>query len=314
MKDTLKFLALGAVLILGACGDDGDKTSVVVNPNEPQQQEEEQGTFSGSTPVIINNRIDNNIKVTNRVRVQGDTVVADVDCQDAPPNVIHQQIIHIGVRCPSALDDTNADGFVDWQETQAVVGPELISLDQNLGSQENSGFPSGQSYRYSRSASLSTIRNSLPSGENFNLEGKVLVIYGADPLTRFPATVSSNGSDPVNVTIPIFCNVIQKTASSPTSTASTTTGGATGSGSTTGGTTGTTTGSTTGDASTTTTTGGTASSSTDSTSSSTTGGMTTGTASGTTTGTTGTATTGGTPGTTTGTNGSSMTTTTGGGL
>ncbi len=87
--------------------------------------------------------------------------------------------LHVWVRCPGPGDDNNNDGYVDWQETQQVVGTKLLSLDANISSVEESGYPHGANYRYSRKASISDLRSILPPGENLNFDGRVLVIYGA---------------------------------------------------------------------------------------------------------------------------------------
>lgn len=256
----VRMLMVASLVTMVACGDDNEgDTNVIVNPDDEEQQEE-QGTYTGQPSIVINNRIDNDVRATSRARVDNDNdqVFVDVDCQQAPPNVVHQQIIHIGVRCPGPGDDSNNDGYVDWQETQQVVGSKLLALDGNLSTQEESGYPRGGRYRYSRSARISELRDILPPGENLNLDGRVLVIYGANP-QPLPATFQYDPENPTNISIPITCIVIQKQEGGPTTTGGTVGGGTTTGGTTTGGTTtgGATIGGTTGGTTTGGTTGGT---------------------------------------------------------
>lgn len=244
----LRMLFVAFLVTMVACGDDNEgDTNVIVNPDE--EREEEQGTYTGQPSIVINNEIDNDVRATSRARVDNDNdeVIVDVDCQQAPPNVVHHQIIHIGVRCPGPADDINNDGYVDWQETQQVVGTKLLALDANLSSEEESGYPSGSNYRYSRRARISDLRSILPPGENLNLDGRVLVIYGANP-QPLPATFQYDPENPTNISIPITCIVIQKQEGGPTTSGGTVGGGTTTGGTTTGGTTGgtETTGGTTG--------------------------------------------------------------------
>jgi hypothetical protein len=227
---------VASLVTMVACGDDNDgDTNVIVNPDEERQ--EEQGTYTGQPSVVINNEINNNVRATSRARVENDNdqIIIDVDCRRAAPNVVHQQFIHIGVRCPGPGDDLNNDGYVDWQETQQVVGVKLLSLDADIASQEESGFPRGENYRYSRRARISDLRSILPPSENLNLDGRVLVIYGANPQS-LPATFQYDPENPTNISIPITCIVIQK-QEGPTTTGGTVGGGTTTGGITTGGTT-----------------------------------------------------------------------------
>ena len=235
-----QLLLLSVFLLVVACGDeDGGDTNITIDRDDEQQQEEE-GTYTSRPSVVINNRITTNIKIITNVNIDNDDVDVKVDCTNAPKNVIHQQFIHIGVRCPTLDDDLNGDGYVDWVETQQVVGPELLALDGNLESPDVQNFPFGTNYTYQENASLAQIQEGLPSGEELSLDGRVLVIYGSDPSTPLPSTVATSPDDPVNVTIPISCVVLNKldSGSGGTTGGGTTGGGTTGGGTTGGGTTG----------------------------------------------------------------------------
>ena len=273
MSKMLRLLLVASMVMLVACGSDDDDDATTVVVGSPDNEQREEGVFQTPPMVVVNNSIENNVKAVSKVEVDGDDVTFEIECMDAPENVIHKQYIHTGVTCPSIADDRNGDGIVDWEETQQVAGPVLLSMDRQIESSNDGGFPIGRRYNYVERASLTAIRDILPQGEVFSLEGRVVIIYGVSPSTNLPDTVATNGDEPANVNIPISCAVINQVAD-------TTTGGTTGA--TTGGTTGQTTGGTTGQ-----TTGGTTGSTTGGTTGQTTGGTTGQTTGGTTGQTTG---------------------------
>lgn len=253
----LKYFMLIILCLIGiaACGDNDDSTNVIVTPSDrPENQQEEQGPVAAGPTIKVNNRIENNVIVVNQTRIDGDDMHMNWRCQQAPPTVVHQQYIHISVRCPTLADDTNNDQVLDPFEIQQVVGPRVIALDSSLSNQDQTEFPAGDDYVYDQRIPLVTLRESVPQDQDF-----VVMVYGADPDTVLPSTYNPNSEEPIHLTVPIACQLIQAPATIPGSTTGATAGGTVG-GSTTGG--GTTTGSTvggttTGGARTGTTTGGT---------------------------------------------------------
>lgn len=140
--------------------------------------------------------------------------------------VTHRQTLHIGTRCPTSADDTNADGFVDYNEAMAVVGAAVMPLDNDLSSQTAGAeiYPRGRAMTYSKSASLATVNADLwkadedPSdnvmklanGKGIGFEGRVVLVHGTAPQSSFPTSLASYKQEPANVSLPIVCGVLGK--------------------------------------------------------------------------------------------------------
>ena len=224
-------LVISMVLLASCGGDDDDSTTVVVNPDEPQQQQqEEEGPVSTGPTVVVNNRIVNNVRVVSRrTRIENRRVFLNWQCRNVAP-VVHQQFIHISVRCPTLADDTNGDGVLDPVEVEQAIGPRVLALDTNIESGSQESFPTGSSYTYNQSIPLGQLRQSVPPGQDF-----VVMIHGASENTTLPSTYTATTNEPVHLTVPIACKVFN--APDIITTGGTTTGGTTTGGTTTGGTT-----------------------------------------------------------------------------
>ncbi|HXH74885.1 MAG TPA: hypothetical protein VNJ08_07960 [Bacteriovoracaceae bacterium] len=175
----------------------------------------------------VNSSVEKDIKASTIIQVFADTIIAKVKVQNAPGNILHKQFIYSGNRCPTRGDDKNSDGFIDWVEAQNVIGKALIPLDGGLASQEeHGGYPtadSAGSYAYERRASLTRLVADLRApdddpddhigklkfGEELNMEGRVVVIYGIQPLADMPLSLSSSPEDPAYLALPIACGVLE---------------------------------------------------------------------------------------------------------
>ena len=192
----LMMLITTSVFVLVSCGDSDDSTNVIIQEEDDTERQEEQGPVSAGPVIKINNTIENNVKVTNKTRVEDRDIHINWQCRDVAP-VVHQQFIHISVRCPTLADDTNGDGVVDQVETQQVIGPGVFALDQNAQSTREEQFPQGSQFDYDQRIPLSLLRRFVPQGETF-----VVMFYGAEPTTQLPPTYSFSGPGPANLTIP----------------------------------------------------------------------------------------------------------------
>lgn len=156
---------------------------------------------------------------TTTIRVQGDEMSATVNLDDAT-GVEHEQNVHMGSRCPEASDDKNGDGFVDYAEAMAVVGPVILPLDNDIQTQKSGegNYPMGRSVTYSRKASIDRLTTDLwqvdedasdnvmklDAGMSFGVVNRVVLIHGVSNRS-LPATVQGGGS-----ALPIVCGVIQQ--------------------------------------------------------------------------------------------------------
>lgn len=150
------------------------------------------------------------------------------------PKAWHQQKVYTGTRCPSMADDTNADGYIDIIEAEAVVGKVLIPLDADLTTQNSGrnfypvGDPSG-SYHYERVVSFNRFLQDLKSDdknlednvvklaadEPLILEGKIIMIQGTAETVEYPETVASSNRHLPFQTLPIACGIFKKADIAP---------------------------------------------------------------------------------------------------
>ena len=136
---------------------------------------------------------------------------------DDDGRVMHMQSIHMGNRCPiTARDDQNGDTYVDIKEMEAITGAVLFPLDGDLNSHEEGAgqYPMGRGFTYIKKASLSKLAGDVKSrtGQNLNLEGRVIIIHGVDPRTRLPDTFATKDNLTPQAAAPIVCGIIKREA------------------------------------------------------------------------------------------------------
>lgn len=169
------------------------------------------------------------------VTIEGDSMATNIRFNGPFASTVHTQIIHSGGFCPiSDVADANADGYVDFQETQAYSSGFLIPLDNDLNSQEagNEFFPMSDNwgtYIYSRLSSFRSLLNDLylpdPStddntvklipGSPLFLDERVVVIYGVEDSVTLPSTVGAIYPFTPNQITPIACGTFSKVEAFP---------------------------------------------------------------------------------------------------
>ena len=188
MKKIFKLIPALCLLALVSCGK---KSSSSHNSTQEQHDEmQSEGVFKAilrpynftAAGWIPNGMAD--------IKIFGDEIEVK-SWMDDSANVVHMQNIHVGTKCPSIENDTNKDGFVDFNESMKVSGSILMALDADLNSQDTGGsiYPKGN-YAYFENASLSSLRTSITQ----TLEGKVIIVTGT-------AT---------NPSMPIACGIIER--------------------------------------------------------------------------------------------------------
>lgn len=179
----LRALIIASTLIVAGCGSDDDDDSTVIFVPENQQREE--GPVATGPDIIINNRIDNDVKVINKnIRVENNDLIIRYLVINLDP-VVHQQYIYASVNCSAAANnDINGDGVVDQVEFEEAVGQPVAILNEAQGTtlQTQQQFP---------------VTELPPEEENF-----AFVVYGAEE----------------GVTVPVICNSfnVNKLSSSDT--------------------------------------------------------------------------------------------------
>lgn len=139
------------------------------------------------------------------------------------------QYIHVGSRCPTMDDDTNGDGFLDFDEAHDVLGDILIPLDSILETQLRglNKFPKlkqKNSYFYSEATNYSRMiadlkaedifpvdrMTKLQNNEALDLERRIVVVYGVSDARSLPSTVSSYDGLPPQASLPVACGEIKE--------------------------------------------------------------------------------------------------------
>lgn len=150
------------------------------------------------------------------------------------PSIAHFQNVHMGNRCPTMSDDTNGDGYLDIQEALKVVGPVVVPLDWDIGSQLSANrswpraFPNG-SYEYTKVTSFdrfwddlkSEDRNTndnivkLAADEGLAITGKVVMIQGVEEIKNLPDSVAGYDRWKNFQTLPIVCGIYRPYTEDP---------------------------------------------------------------------------------------------------
>jgi hypothetical protein len=150
------------------------------------------------------------------------------------PSIAHFQNVHTGTRCPTIDDDKNGDGYLDIVETLKVVGPVVVPLDWDIGSQLSANrswpkaFPNG-SYEYMKVTRFDRFWDDLKSvdrnpddnivklgpDEGLDFSGKVVIIQGVDESKALPETVAGYGRWTNFQTLPIVCGVFRPYTEDP---------------------------------------------------------------------------------------------------
>ncbi len=142
------------------------------------------------------------------IKIEGDEIEIKSWLDDSA-NVVHGQNIHLGSRCPGVGDDTNYDGFVDWNESTKVAKEIFLPLDQDLDSLslEDNIYPIGN-FNYHETASIRSLSQKLK--QNLNLSEKVIIVTGVASNRALPITVSQENNQTRESSIPIACGVIER--------------------------------------------------------------------------------------------------------
>jgi hypothetical protein len=240
-KSLLVLIVLSLSSFLASCGKNGGGSS------SPQEQQENttpaaraaidgsniQGSYLAPF-TTINPQVVGTIPGAAHIKREDSLINVFVRVFAGSPSIAHFQNVHMGNRCPTMSDDTNGDGFIDYQEAIAVVGPVIIPLDWDISSQAAGGrswpkaFENG-SYDYLKIASFNRFWNDLKDEdsnktdniaklapeEGLDIAGKVVLIQGVGEHKTLPETVAGNGRYRNIQTLPIACGVFNPTTEEP---------------------------------------------------------------------------------------------------
>ncbi|MCM2349256.1 MAG: hypothetical protein NDI69_04490 [Bacteriovoracaceae bacterium] len=231
MTPFLLFLSLLNLFVACGSDDDDDGSSVAPPPPQSEEQQEDQGTYQAIlTPLNVTAAGSSQIEA--EIRIRGDEVDAEVDANNTPANIIHRQYVYSGRSCPTPVNDSNQDGYIDYIEALSSADQILIPLDNDLTSQAAGGvYPVANgfgNYDYDEETSLARMLADLrvvdtvstddimkldPS-ENLNLAGRIVMVHGVSSFKILPDSVASRDNAPSHRTLPIACGVLIRVADS----------------------------------------------------------------------------------------------------
>jgi len=164
-----------------------------------------------------------------KIQMLADYFSVSMRVKYSPAATVHSQNVYLSSECPTEKHDANNDGFIDSLEAASVLGEVLIPLDDDLGSQEEGRgvFPESDalgSYTYYKETSFSKMMADLFSpdldtednlrklqvGQEFVLEGKVIVLFGVREEVYLPGSVRSIGQNSDRAFLPIACGKLTR--------------------------------------------------------------------------------------------------------
>jgi hypothetical protein len=123
------------------------------------------------------------------IRLEDDSFEVSLGVQNVPSS-IHRQHIHTLKSCPTKEADTNNDRTISRAEAEAISGPVFIPLDSDLDNVGEDGrYPDGgflKAYVYREETVQSRLLADLGRGANFDLENRVILIFGTDDDQNLP--------------------------------------------------------------------------------------------------------------------------------
>ncbi len=160
-----------------------------------------------------------------RFTAKGDELTIVIDAKGLPAGIMHLQHFHgftdnRAASCPTAAADANRDGIIDLIETEPVSGTTMVPFHDDPVSMQivNETYPKASadgSYRYEKTVSLPALTAAFAKAFNdrdLDLDKRVVYIHGILPTAQVPASVASLGKIPAQVTLPIACGKIERTA------------------------------------------------------------------------------------------------------
>lgn len=230
--------------LVAACGGSGSSSGTGSSERlfEEAEIEAQRAAADGSNIqgryiakfTTLNSHVVGTIPGSAQFMREDDRISAFVRLFAGSPSVAHFQNVHKGTRCPTMSDDTNGDGYLDIQEALKVVGPVIVPLDWDIGSQLSANrswpraFPNG-SYEYTKVTGFdrfwddlkSTDRNpndnivKLAPDEGLAITGKVVMIQGVEEIKNLPDSVAGFDRWKNFQTLPIVCGIYQPYTDDP---------------------------------------------------------------------------------------------------
>lgn len=157
-----------------------------------------------------------------RFLVDGEKLTITVTAEEVPPGITHLQHFHgfedgRDATCAGPADDVNGDGIVDLIETEAASGTTMVPFTADPASLEivTDTYPKAstdETYHYEETVPLPKLQQAFAeafSGQDLDLDGRVVYIHSVLPSMVLPDSVASLEDIPAHVTLPIACGQIE---------------------------------------------------------------------------------------------------------
>ena len=202
------------MLLLFACGGDSG------NSNEFDRQAEEipepeliQKLYRGDLRVV-NPAIADDVEGQTIIRLEDESFEVNVAARNVPSSV-HPQQIWTGRSCPTLSDDLNRDGYVDYNEAQAVSGGVYLPLDNDLDNvlADNLNYPNGgflRAYGYREDTTRKQLVTEMGAESGLDFGNRVVMVLGVATDEELPATVASPDGRSPQESLPIACGELTK--------------------------------------------------------------------------------------------------------
>ena len=158
--------------------------------------------------------------------ISGDQLTIRVIAKDVPPSMEHLQHFHgfamddTQSKCPGAGSDVNGDGVIDIKETEALAGETMVPFQDDpvgmhiVADTYPKADPDG-GYLYEKTVPLAALEAAFAGkypGQALDLDRRVVFLHGVPAAMALATSVASLGDIPAQVTIPIACGEIEKSA------------------------------------------------------------------------------------------------------
>ncbi|MEO7999204.1 MAG: hypothetical protein ABI852_17260, partial [Gemmatimonadaceae bacterium] len=120
--------------------------------------------------------------------------------------------------CPTISADTSHDGLIDILETSPAAGTTMVPFNADPIAMDipTHTYPHAEksgSYDYTKTVSLSSLESAFGkvyAGGHIDLSRRVAMVHGVPESITLPGTVSSLGTIPARITLPLACGAIRK--------------------------------------------------------------------------------------------------------
>lgn len=155
--------------------------------------------------------------------IKGDNLEVRINMSGVPANIEHWEHFHgfpdgRNDTCVTQNMDANKDGYIDLGETEKPSGTTMVPFNDKPEEMviPTNTYPHASAkgdFEYTKNVPLKQLAETFGrtySGGTIDLDKRVIYVHGVASDSHLPSSVSSLGTVPSHVTIPIACGKIEK--------------------------------------------------------------------------------------------------------